>query len=76
MLGFAKEEDFLVQGLEMRKASLQSETVLTDVFIGKKKSLMYGVLSKLCGSKLLCGILALPVIGALGELLVTKGCKI
>ena len=65
-----------MQGVEVLKASLQSKTVLTDVFIGKKKSLMYGVLSKLCGSKLLCGILALPVIGALGELLVTKGCKI
>ena len=64
-----------MQGLEMLTASMQSKTVLTDVFIGKK-SLMYGVLSKLCGSKLLCGILALPVIGALGELLVTKGCKI
>ena len=73
MLGFAKEEDFLVQGLEVLKASLQSETVLTDVFIGKK-SLKHAVLSKIGGSKLFCGILALSVMGAVVDL-VTHGFK-
>jgi hypothetical protein len=56
----------------MLKASLQSKTVLTDVFIGKKKSPKCGLLSKLGGSKLFCGILALPVMCAIVELVTDR----
>jgi hypothetical protein len=35
MLGYSYG-NFVVQGLEILRASLQSKTVLTDIFLGKK----------------------------------------